>query len=108
MAELDIAAIINRLYEASGGPWELVGSSTPYMDGKAGYHIRAEGQPGMRITLTCHPGDAELIAHAREDIERLLNRVSELEHEVSALEVDLDSAKEALWDEMYGYRGDDA
>lgn len=90
MAELDTAAIMNRLYEASGGPWELVDSSTLYMDGKAGYHIRAEGQPGMRITLTCLPGDAELIAHAREDIERLLDRVSELELEVSALEYDID------------------
>lgn len=96
MAELDAYAIVNRLSAASGGPWKLVGSSTLYMDGKAGYHIRAEGQPGMRITLTCRPGDAELIAHAREDIERLLNRVSELENKVSGLKEELDEADDEL------------
>lgn len=96
MAELDTAAIINRLNEASGGPWELVDSSTLYMDGKAGYHIRAEGQPGMRITLTCLPGDAELIAHAREDIERLLSKVSELEIENQGLKEELDEADDEL------------
>lgn len=101
MTELDTSAIIDRLNAASGGPWELVGSSTLYMDGKAGYHIRAEGKPGMRITLTSLTGDAEFIAHAREDIERLLARVDELELEVSALEYDIN-------DLMNGPYGDDA
>lgn len=82
MAELDTDAIYTRLLRASGdGKWEKTLYS-PRMSGMDDYRIYAVGQPGIKAYLICSMADAEFIEHAKEDIESLLNRVSELEAEL--------------------------
>lgn len=41
------------------GRWELGRTSTVYMDGTAGFVLRAGGKPGIRATITAGPSDAE-------------------------------------------------
>jgi hypothetical protein len=64
--------IQKRAEAATEGPWELVPTSTLYMDGKQVYGIRVAGRPGSKLTLTCFPADAEFIAAARTDVPALL------------------------------------
>jgi hypothetical protein len=50
------------LADVTPGPWPKPGtSSTVYMDGTGIYHIRTEGVPGVRGTLTVTRPDAEHI-----------------------------------------------
>ena len=60
MSELAEARAI--AYAATPGPWELRKTSTVYMDGTGVYHIRTDGVPGVRGTLTVTRPDAEHIA----------------------------------------------
>lgn len=43
------------------GPWELCGTSTLYMDGRGVYTVRRAGRPGVKLTLTAFPHEADLI-----------------------------------------------
>lgn len=56
----EAATLMRKLAEnTTEGRWELGRTSTVYMDGTAGYVLRAGGKPGIRATFTAGPSDAE-------------------------------------------------
>lgn len=79
MVEVDTAAIFARLYAATDGVWEyrLANLHMGFSD----YRLYRTGKPGYFATITSCQADVEFMVHAKQDIEALLNRVSELEIE---------------------------
>ena len=84
---VDLEAIEKRLNRRTKGKWEakwLPGGLPPHCNAKV--WIRSAGRPGIAVSLVNEvvvPGamrlaDAELIAHAPEDIRALINEVKRL------------------------------
>lgn len=76
----DRAEIQARVDAATAGPWEL---ASPRADGRNAVQktgIDLYGKPVTEwIILDTHPEDAEFIAHAREDIPKLLAELTRIE-----------------------------
>lgn len=65
-------------------PWELGTTSTLYMSGQEAFVLRQSGTAGVRAGLTAHRPDAEFIAHARADVEWLLDRIDAVRELIEA------------------------
>jgi len=83
MTDLDLDAIQARADAATDGPWTLHRTSTLYINGHTGYYLRRDDQPGQIFPLTCLPGDAEFIAHARQDVPDLVAEIRRLRAELA-------------------------
>jgi hypothetical protein len=64
---LPLAEIQDRVFRASEGPWRYKGQEV---------HV-GEGFDSYTVTVA-NEGDGEFIAHARTDVERLVNEVARL------------------------------
>ena len=82
---LDLDAIIARRQAAAGAPWELVSTSTLYMDGRAAFALRVEGKVGIRIGLVANRLDAEFIEASPTDVDALVKEVYRLRAQVTQL-----------------------
>lgn len=68
-----LAAITARAEGATEGTWEWE-ATTPTMEG-TNWNMRIKGKPGIRLAVHEYqhgPGNAEFIAHARQDVPRLV------------------------------------
>lgn len=78
MTNEELDAIEARANAATAGPWSW------QIDNASGTHANvrepdfADGTPGNHIIFMGHPGTAEFIAHAREDIPQLAAEVRRL------------------------------
>lgn len=75
MTPEELEAIRERAEKATPGPWEAK-MVHPFMDGRGQYRVGPSMPGGFQGTV--FPGDAEFIAHAREDVPKLLAEVQRL------------------------------
>lgn len=103
MTEIDVEGIKARADAATPGPWEAFGKAVaaPIADGRCNC---AGGIPESSYVHEPHCGleplildvslaDAEFIAHARQDVPALLDRIAELEAERDAMRPVVENAK---------------
>lgn len=93
-----LAEIRARADAATEGPWMALVYRKPSAGDEGMYDVRAQPHPAMRgftkLVADAHEGkaDAEFIAHAREDIPRLLDALESLLEPTEAMvEVALDA-----------------
>jgi hypothetical protein len=95
MSELDLKVIRTRANAATGGPWsverdEYIFESRDDLVGTRDCCIDSIEEKGARVVSSFEYNDniqkdAEFIAHARQDVPALLDRVEELEKEIAFL-----------------------
>ena len=77
MKQSELNGIKARCEAATPGPWRYYANTIPIGYAK-GEDVRADCEPDDRICLDSRPVNAEFIAHAREDIPRLVAEVEKL------------------------------
>lgn len=92
---LDLDAIRDRTHRAHVGPWQLDGNNNVI----ARHHTRGIA---WTVAQSVDPYDAEFLAHSREDVLNLLNRVRELETAINAIGEVIDDPEGWGWSDQDG------